>query len=123
MPQRNSIPATEDDVIIGGNVRTIRIARGLKMEALAKLLDVTTQQIQKYETGETKLSVHSLTHIAAFMRVSETAFFAGLSDPVTNEPIANHEFAENPENFSLRLLDGETVQLLEKLAKKIASLN
>ena len=121
--QKKAFPATEDDVIIGGNVRTIRIARGLKMEVLARLIGVSWQQVQKYETGDTRLSANALSHFAALMRVPETAFFAGLDDPVTKERIPSCELVDNSENFNLRLLDAETVQLLEKLARKIASLN
>ncbi|WP_279483563.1 helix-turn-helix transcriptional regulator [Aureimonas sp. SK2] len=121
MSQRNAGTATEVDVKIGGNVRSIRIARRLKMEALAKPLDISWQQVQKYETGETRLSVWALQQLSILLRVPETAFFAGLEDPATGQVIPEYDLKDSSENFNLDLLEPETVELLGKLAKQVAA--
>ena len=54
-----------DDIERGAIVRRIRIDRNLKIKELGKLVGVSYQQIQKYETGENELSITSMKKIAA----------------------------------------------------------
>jgi transcriptional regulator with XRE-family HTH domain len=58
-----------DDIERGAIVRRIRIDRNLKIKELGKLVGVSYQQIQKYETGENELSITSMKKIAAALGV------------------------------------------------------
>jgi len=58
-----------DDIKRGAIVRRIRIDRNVKIKELGKLVGVTYQQIQKYESGENELSITSMKKIAAALEV------------------------------------------------------
>jgi predicted transcriptional regulator len=58
-----------DDIERGAIVRRIRIDRNLKIKELGKLVGVSYQQIQKYETGQNELSITSMKKIAAALEV------------------------------------------------------
>jgi transcriptional regulator with XRE-family HTH domain len=60
-PQRKAGPV---DLVVGGNMRSLRILRGLSQEALAGRLGLTFQQVQKYETGTNRISVGRLLQLA-----------------------------------------------------------
>lgn len=90
------------------------------MEQLAKPLGITWQQVQKYETGETRLSVWALKQLSILLRVPELAFYAGLEDPATGKPMPEYDLSTSIEDFNLERLDEDTVELLNKLAKQIA---
>lgn len=60
---------------IGDKLREIRKRRGLTQEQLAEMVDVTFQQIQKYENGMTKLNTDRLQAVAQALSVPVAAFF------------------------------------------------
>jgi len=60
---------------VGGRMRTYRQQAGLSQEQLAELVGVSFQQIQKYESGFTTLSITKLQQIALALKVSVADFF------------------------------------------------
>lgn len=60
---------------IGAKLREFRKTRGLTQEQLAESIDVTFQQIQKYENGTTRLNTDKLQAIAKTLNVPISAFF------------------------------------------------
>lgn len=60
---------------IGEKLREFRKKRGLTQEQLAAMVDVTFQQIQKYESGFTRLNTDKLQAIAQALSVPVSAFF------------------------------------------------
>ena len=61
---RLSKKTKEADVRIGRAIRTERLARRRSGEWLAEQIGVSTQQIQKYETGQNRVAVSTLCLIA-----------------------------------------------------------
>lgn len=59
---------------IGELIRKRRRELGLSQEQLAELLDVTYQQVQRYERGSNRLSIEKLQQIAVAMAVSLNFF-------------------------------------------------
>lgn len=57
--------AGDTDRQIGARVRAARTARGMSQEKLGEALDVTFQQIQKYENGSNRVAVSTLLRMAA----------------------------------------------------------
>lgn len=53
----------------------LRKRAGLTQEQLAELLDLTPQQIQKYEAGSNKLNTDRLQEIAQLLKVPVMMFF------------------------------------------------
>ncbi|MDC7675399.1 helix-turn-helix domain-containing protein [Asticcacaulis machinosus] len=63
------------DVIVGMNVRRVRKQRGMSQEALAEAIDLTFQQVQKYERGANRVSASKLFKIAKVLEVRIESLF------------------------------------------------
>ena len=63
------IPRNELDCLIGQRIRERRQALGIPMAALADRLDISYQQLQKYECGQNKVAASTLVAIAYEMQV------------------------------------------------------
>jgi len=61
-------------------LRLGRDSAGIKQEQLATALDVSCQQVQKYESGENRISASSLYVAAQFLGVPVAFFFDGFVD-------------------------------------------
>ncbi len=59
---------------IGRAIKRRRNALGMSQEKLAELLNVTYQQVQRYENGSNKLNVENIQNVAAALEVP-AAFF------------------------------------------------
>lgn len=73
------------DIIIGRNVKTLRLKRGLSQAQLAEALGLTFQQIQKYESAANRISASTLVEIARILDVESSAL---LPDPARPSPPA-----------------------------------
>ena len=65
------------DQIVGRNIRIYRLQNGLTQTELADQLDLTFQQVQKYEKGTNRVGSGRLLKIATFLGISVTALFKG----------------------------------------------
>jgi transcriptional regulator with XRE-family HTH domain len=61
---------------IGLKIKALRQQAGLSQEKLAEMMGLTFQSIQKYESGQTTLSVIKLQQVAEALKVSVTEFFS-----------------------------------------------
>jgi transcriptional regulator with XRE-family HTH domain len=61
---------TEADVQIGKRIRARRESLGLTLQQVAKGLDVSYQQLQKYESGENRVAGRRLQDLASALRIS-----------------------------------------------------
>ena len=67
------------DAHVGGRVRTLRKALQITQVGLSQHLDVTFQQVQKYECGSNRISASKLYEIAQVLEVPVAFFFEGLT--------------------------------------------
>lgn len=74
------------DKAIGLQVKQIRILKKVSQESLGEALEVTFQQIQKYENGTNRISAARLKTIADFLEVPIHHFW-------------NEAFKDNPELY------------------------
>jgi transcriptional regulator with XRE-family HTH domain len=58
------------DVQIGKRIRARRESLGLTLQQVAKGLDVSYQQLQKYESGENRVAGRRLQDLASSLRIS-----------------------------------------------------
>ena len=63
------------DRLVGQRVRLIRIGLGMSQTALAERLDLTFQQVQKYEKGANRISASKLFEIADVLKVDLVSLF------------------------------------------------
>jgi transcriptional regulator with XRE-family HTH domain len=114
------------DRIVGRNIRIYRLQRGLTQTELADQLELTFQQVQKYEKGTNRVGSGRLLKIATFLGVPVTALFKGSDEMADTEKQSLFDQLAKP--HANRLLqafariddDGlrrSVVQLVEEIAK------
>jgi transcriptional regulator with XRE-family HTH domain len=69
---------TLKDIHIGNRIRDIRKESGLSQKQLSDKLNVTYQQVQKYETGYNRVCASRLHDISLLMNVNINYFFEGI---------------------------------------------
>jgi transcriptional regulator with XRE-family HTH domain len=102
MTQRSGDPR---DAEIGKRVRTLRLQRGLSQTELGALINVTFQQVQKYEKGTNRISAGRLQRIAEVLSVPVSFFFAGFDEKpkVSTGQVMDLEFSFLQTEGALRL--------------------
>ncbi len=82
MPTKPVSPrsANQIDLIIAERLRRRRTELGVSQAALAELVGVTFQQIQKYEKGANRIAASRLFAIARVLEVPLTFFFEPVKD-------------------------------------------
>jgi len=65
---------------VGSRVRMRRLMLGMSQEKLGDALDLTFQQVQKYEKGTNRIGASRLQQIAHFLQVPVAFFFEGAPD-------------------------------------------
>jgi transcriptional regulator with XRE-family HTH domain len=79
------------DQHVGERIRARRAELGLTQEQLAQALQVSYQQVQKYETGANRISAGRIFEIARKLGVDVSYFFEGLSvDEPGEQPPLEH---------------------------------
>jgi len=76
---------TEDDatqfaISLGRFMRSTRHQQGITLEEAGKMVGVTHQQMQKYETGVTQISASTLYQYVKRMQVPVAAIFESVDD-------------------------------------------
>ena len=84
------------DIHVGGRVRLRRTLLGLSQGQLGKLIGLTFQQVQKYESGENRLTAARLWEIARSLDQPLEYFFRELP-PLDGEAVPNPGLAEGPD--------------------------
>ena len=90
------------DKHIGKQLKARRIMQGMTQAALGEKVNVTFQQIQKYERGKNRIGSGRLYHLAAALQVSILYFYHDL--PATHKrgtaPLPS-DIRNTPETFEL----------------------
>ena len=94
------------DVSIGNNLKNRRIMLGLSQQDLADAVDLSMQQIQKYERGINRISSSKLFKFAKLLSTPIIEFFTGIDTDESIIPAANEE------NFLLKNSNITEYQLL-----------
>ena len=83
LPQWNVSEKDNDEIfdkIIGLQIRKIRLMRKISQMRLANILNVSFQQVQKYENGKNLVSYKNLLKIAEYLDISIDYFSKPLDD-------------------------------------------
>ena len=99
------------DIHVGQTLKQLRKMRGLSQSDVAGALDVSFQQIQKYEVGTNRIAASRLFELSKVLDVPASHFFAGISDEEAdtdrNDPdvvILNALAAIKDHDLKLRLM-------------------
>ncbi|NKC33404.1 helix-turn-helix domain-containing protein [Falsiroseomonas selenitidurans] len=90
------------NVLLGQRVRELRKLRRMSQSELAVHLDVSFQQVQKYEQGTNRISVSSLLQIAQALKVRPDVL---LGEAPGLDSAASGESALRPVAEQVRLLE------------------
>ena len=63
---------------VGVNIKSIRHSLGLSQSEMAAALDITYQQMQKYESGQNRIACSSLLILSRTFNIPISAFFEGI---------------------------------------------
>jgi transcriptional regulator with XRE-family HTH domain len=92
------------DVHVGKRIRTRRLFLGMNQETLANELDLTFQQVQKYEGGAHRVSASRLWAMTDTLGVPISFFFGDLQldgEKQTSAQQESRERMERPETIEL----------------------
>ena len=82
---------------LGSKLRIRRLALGLTQTKVAQAINVTFQQIQKYEKGTNGISSLRIMQLANFLKVPVVYFYEGFStyegEFVSNEGVENLNYS------------------------------
>lgn len=68
------------DSYVGIRMRIRRVVKGISQEQLAEMLDISFQQLQKYEKGINRISAGRLYEIAQILEVPVGYFYEGFDE-------------------------------------------
>jgi transcriptional regulator with XRE-family HTH domain len=111
LPDGNPDPV---DVHVGGRLRLRRTLIGMSQEQLAAALNITFQQVQKYERGTNRISASRLYQASRTLGVPVAWFFEEMTEQTaaasaTAAVVAGERAASDPDR---RLLRRETLELV-----------
>ena len=79
MAQKPRPRADQIDAYVGARIRENRTLQGLSQEELADSLNISYQQVQKYERGANRIGASRLHHISEVLDVPINYFFEDMS--------------------------------------------
>jgi len=93
------------NVHLGKKLRMRRLSLGLTQTKVANAINVTFQQIQKYEKGTNGVSSGRLLQLAVFLKVPVNYFYEDYSDSSKTEEISspNTQDSQTDLNYSFLL--------------------
>jgi len=83
---------------LGGKLRMRRLSLGLTQTKVAQAINVTFQQIQKYEKGTNGISSLRIMQLSNFLKVPVVYFFEDF--PAYSEAIKKEDVGEDIYNYS-----------------------
>jgi len=96
--------AGAEDIEIGRKIRALRLERGLSQSGLADGIDLTFQQVQKYEKGVNRVSAGRLARIADMLNTPVMFFYGGMGAKPKKKDERNSHLALVQTKGAMRLL-------------------
>ncbi|ABR75396.1 transcriptional regulator [Actinobacillus succinogenes] len=109
--------AVEADKLIGQRIQQKRKEMGFSAEKLAEYIDLSQQQLSRYERGASKINVAHLIDIAIFLKTPISWFF---QDCFPNESLVNNlSMSESDQKWAelSELQKGTFIAFLETVRK------
>ena len=117
--ESRSRSVTEADRQVGRNVRKHRLERGLTLTELAGMMEISPQQLQKYETGKDRLTAGKVYDVATVLKLPIKLLF----DDVTTSAAANNNKTERLRNVCRMWIDRtQSLATLQKMARVLKAM-
>ena len=108
---------------LGNKLKLRRLALGLTQTKVAKAINVTFQQIQKYEKGTKGVSSIRLLQLSNYLKVPINYFFEDFSDYLINADKIKEGHMNVNYNFLVKVYSELTNDQKIKFSKNLQSLN
>tara|TARA_B100000963_G_scaffold297078_1_gene268390 strand:+ start:331 stop:867 length:537 start_codon:yes stop_codon:yes gene_type:complete len=108
---------------LGNKLKLRRLALGLTQTKVAKAINVTFQQIQKYEKGTNGVSSIRLLQLSNYLKVPISYFFEDFSEYLINADKIKEGHMNVNYNFLVKLYSELTSDQKIKFSKNLQSLN
>ena len=106
---------------LGNKLKLRRLALGLTQTKVAKAINVTFQQIQKYEKGTNGVSSIRLLQLSNYLKVPINYFFEDFSDYAINAEKVKEAHMTVNYNFLVKLYSELTIDQKKKFNKNLLS--
>ena len=107
---------------LGNKLKLRRLALGLTQTKVAKAINVTFQQIQKYEKGTNGVSSIRLLQLANFLKVPVNYFFEDFSEYLINLERTQERHMNVNYNFLVKLFSELSDDQKLKFSKSLQTL-
>ena len=104
---------------LGNKLKLRRLALGLTQTKVAKAINVTFQQIQKYEKGTNGVSSIRLLQLSNYLKVPINYFFEDYSEYLINIEKSNQDHLNINYNFLVKLFSELNYEQKIKLSKNL----
>ena len=108
---------------LGNELKLRRLALGLTQTKVAKAINVTFQQIQKYEKGTNGVSSIRLLQLSNYLKVPISYFFEDFSEYLINADKIKEGHMNVNYNFLVKVYSELTSDQKIKFSKNLQSLN
>jgi transcriptional regulator with XRE-family HTH domain len=108
---------------LGNKLKLRRLALGLTQTKVAKAINVTFQQIQKYEKGTNGVSSIRLLQLSNYLKVPINYFFEDYSEYLINADKIKEGHMNVNYNFLVKVYSELTSDQKIKFSKNLQSLN
>ena len=108
---------------LGNKLKLRRLALGLTQTKVAKAINVTFEQIQKYEKGTNGVSSIRLLQLSNYLKVPINYFFEDFSEYLINADKIKESHMNVNYNFLVKVYSELTTDQKIKFSKNLQSLN
>lgn len=114
------VTATYTDALIGARIKEIRTHSGITQMIFANALNVSFQQVQKYENGTNKVSAKMLKDIADYFQVDINFFFEEIAPKKRLASSGYVNIILRINRYLTQIDDKEKILAIRKIVKFIA---
>ena len=108
---------------LGNKLKLRRLALGLTQTKVAKAINVTFQQIQKYEKGTNGVSSIRLLQLSNYLKIPINYFYEDFSDYLINQEKSKESHININYNFLIKMFSELTDEQKIKLSKSLQLIN
>lgn len=109
------------DIHVGKKLKQLRVLRGMTQTEVAQGLNISFQQVQKYELGRNRISASKLFEISRILKVAPAYFFEGLEDEAVQGNQALDEEATKIASMLTRIKDDRLRGQIRTFISELAS--
>ena len=105
------------DLHVGKKLKQKRVEKGISQDDLASSVNLTFQQVQKYEKATNRISASKLYDFAKFLGTDIQYFFEEINDYTTPEVEINYASDVSKNQFGINIKPKEIESLMEYYKK------